>query len=410
MLRNENENYCGVVVRVTNLIKLDKLDNQKGFPCFGEMAIVDNSTNVGDLGVLFTCGTKLSEKYCYENNLNTDSSKNKDQQKKGYVSSNRIRNLKLKGNLSTCLYLPLESLSSFCDIKKLKEGDSFTHINGHEICSKYIVKQQNQGQKSEAKPKKERVVIKTFPEHDSTDNFFKNKDKYHPEDDIICTVKLHGTSVRLGHSLHKRNLSFFERVLTKIGFNIQQYEYKKIAGSRKVIKYTKNPTSGYYKEDIYNQCLDVYQHLIPKNWVIFGEIIGWAGDRPIQPKYTYQIPRGCFDFYCYRISVLNEDGYRVDLTYDQVKDWCSFNNIKVVPEIWRGKFKDFNADMFMNKRYLEEYGIGLPLDSKDLVDEGIVIMKYGIKEYFSKAKSTIFLGYESDNQDMNISNLEDENS
>src|SRR5574343_319364 len=284
MLKNENENYCGVVVRVTNLIKLDKLDNQKGFPCFGEMAIVDNSTNVGDLGVLFTCGTKLSEKYCYENNLNTDSSKNKDQQKKGYVSSNRIRNLKLKGNLSTCLYLPLESLSSFCDIKKLKEGDSFTHVNGHEICSKYFVKQQNQGQKSEPKPKKERVLIKMFPEHIDTSHFLKNLKDYNENDFVVVTEKIHSVSARFGNIKFKRNLFFFEKILKRFNFKIEEFEYRKIAGSRRVIKYLNQEESGYYKKDIWNEVLLKIQHLIPKNVLIFCEIVGWDKDKKLQKK------------------------------------------------------------------------------------------------------------------------------
>lgn len=36
------------------------------------------------------------------------------------------------------LVLPVETLSKYTDISKLKDGDQITILGGHEICKKYI--------------------------------------------------------------------------------------------------------------------------------------------------------------------------------------------------------------------------------------------------------------------------------
>jgi hypothetical protein len=42
----------------------------------------------------------------------------------------------------------------------------------------------------------ERINNKVFPEHLDSDNFWRNEYKYQPNDRIIITQKLHGTSGR----------------------------------------------------------------------------------------------------------------------------------------------------------------------------------------------------------------------
>jgi hypothetical protein len=37
--------------------------------------------------------------------------------------------------------------------------------------------------------------------------------------------------------------------------------------------------------------------LIPKNTIVYGEIIGWSGDSYIQEYYTYNVPKGNFELF-----------------------------------------------------------------------------------------------------------------
>lgn len=58
----------------------------------------------------------------------------------GYLDPEKrnIKALKLRGEKSDGLFLPLSCLASFTDIKKLQEGDTISVLNGITICEKYV--------------------------------------------------------------------------------------------------------------------------------------------------------------------------------------------------------------------------------------------------------------------------------
>lgn len=92
---------------------------------------------------------------------------------------------------------------------------------------------------------------------------------------VTATQKLHGTSGRFGHIKVRRATNFIENILKKFGIAIDEYEYDYIAGSRRVVKDAKvdKEHSGYYASDLWNKVLAEYKDRIPKNWIIYGEII-----------------------------------------------------------------------------------------------------------------------------------------
>ena len=188
--------------------------------------------------------------------------------------------------------------------------------------------------------------------------------------------------------------------------------WQTIAGSRTVVKLKDSDQSGYYSTDIWNQALDQIAHLIPKSWVIYGELIGWAGQSAIQKNYTYNLPVGQFDIYIYRIALVNEDGLSADLSFNAKKKWCHDNGLKICPEMWRGLKKDFNYADYMDKRYYDDgFTQCVPLSNKDTVDEGVVIrVDDGLTPSLYKAKSPVFLGHETKLLDENIVSIEDEQS
>lgn len=195
-IEKNEENYAAVIIKVENLIELNGLDNLRGIPVFGKHALVSKDFPIGSLAVVFTSESQLSERFCERNNLYRHNEYNEDKSKTGYLEDNRrVRAIRLRGNPSSALALEIDSLSYLGDISKLKEGDQFTHINGEEVCRKYMKKVANPrgGNKTKGKNKKfERISTKTFPEHWSTPQLLRNLDAFDPSDHVYVTQKLHG--------------------------------------------------------------------------------------------------------------------------------------------------------------------------------------------------------------------------
>lgn len=418
-LTTENTNYCATIVKIHNLIPLNGLDNLVGYPAFGNMALLSKDHHVGELGVLFTAETKLSNDFCKNNNLYRDPTLNSNVEKSSYIEqSGRVKSLKLRGHISTALFMPLSSLSYLgVNPEDFEEGDCFTHINGTEVCRKYVIEYMQKGPRNKIRgltKKFSRVDPIHFIEHLDTENFWKNKHKLNENDWIIVTAKLHGSSGRFANTIVKRKLSWKDKVAKFFGVRVQETEYDTIAGSRRVIKDIKSSDNfdHYYDHDLWNQELEKIAHLIPKNIQIFGELIGWVGDKEIQPNYTYQIEKGKTELYIYRIASLNENGYYVDFSWDQVKEFCRLNGLNHVQEIWQGRLKDFDESIYMNKKFVKDLGLlhCLPLDKSADCDEGVCIRVEGIKPFILKAKSPLFLLGETKMLDKGTIDIESQES
>lgn len=218
MLENLDENYAATIIRVKSLVKLEGLDNLRGIPLFGVQCLVGQDVNEGDLGVLFIAGTQLSEQFCKENNLFRHKEFNKDPEKVGYFEdSRRVKALKLRKHYSTAFFIPLSSLGYLGEYD-YKEGDSFTHVNGIEVCRKYHVKEsKGPGVSKPRKIKQYLVDPKLFPEHFKTHSYFRDNGSIPNSNWITVTQKLHGTSARYCNQKTQRKLSFMERWLKWFG-------------------------------------------------------------------------------------------------------------------------------------------------------------------------------------------------
>jgi len=398
----KNQNYCATIVEIKIIKPLENCDNVVATLLFGYQAIVTKDTKVGDIGVLFTTETQLSDNFCYHNNLYRHGERNANQTEKGYLEDNRrIRAIRFRGHTSNCLFMPLKSLSFLSsNISELKVGDEFDTLNGVEICKKYEVyrKQQNQAKGSQ-KRTHSRVDPKHIPEHISSSNFFKYGDVFSPEDDVVVTQKLHGTSVRVGNIPVERKLSLWERFLAKCGVGVQLTQFDYIYGSRKVIKDINNPFhKHFYSYDLWSDVgMRDFKDKLPENYVVYAEILGYTKDGGvIQKGYTYCIPMRESKVYVYRIAVVNAEGVSVDLSWDQLKDFCTQRGFSYVPEIWRGKVKDMDAMQWVDKRLFDTYRNCLSLgEDQNLVDEGVCIRRDGIIPTILKAKSPKFYEHET---------------
>lgn len=413
-----NVNYCATVVEIKNIIPLDNCDNVVATTIFGFQAIVNKDTQIGQIGIAFTAETQLSDEFCSANNLYRHAEKNADTTKAGYIEDNRrVKAVKFRGHTSSCFFVSLESLLFAAHASELLElgskiGCEFDVLNDIEICRKYVVPVRAGRGFSPAPKAYTRVDSKHMPEHIDSDNYHKWHDTIPDRTEIIVTQKLHGTSIRVGHTIVKRKLNLLEKIAVKFGVNIALTEHDYVYGSRKVIKDSNNPAQNhYYGSDIWTKEGDKLKGLLPQNFIVYGELVGWTGDAPIQKGYTYEAAKGVAELYVYRIALINHDGFLVDMSWDQVKEFCTQIGLKHVPELWRGLKSSFDVSLWMDSEYSNQgFKHAVALSDANTVDEGVCVRIDGLQPRILKAKCAKFFEHETKMLDTGESDLESEQS
>ena len=109
--------YAAYVTRIKNLRKHTNADRLLCGECFGNTVIVGLDTKPEELGVYFPVDGKLGTEYAVKNDL----LRRKDENGKpagGYLDPEKrnIKALKLRGEKSDGLFMPLSSLNGFTQI------------------------------------------------------------------------------------------------------------------------------------------------------------------------------------------------------------------------------------------------------------------------------------------------------
>ena len=384
-----SENYAARIVKVHTLIDLPGLDNLQGLPTDGFTALVPKSTEIGSTLAVFPAGSALSEAFAAEHDLFRRSEKNKTPGAVGYLDDNgKVKALKLRGQISSALALPIDG----------PEGTLFDTIDGVVVSQKWV----NPNAKSPQVPGQKKVRVSfDLPEHFDTASWFRNKHLISDDTYVTVTQKLHGTSLRVGRLPLETPLKWWERLLGRT----PKKAFVPVIGSRRTVKFAGEPREGaehFYGEgnDIWSKAGLPIAEVIPDGVMVYAEIIGYVGDTPIQPGYTYMHSPGEFSTYVYRVVV---GGF--DLSWDALKQFCESRGLKYVPELWRGLHRDFDVDRWMDTTY---GGNAVPLDPKSPCDEGVTIRAEGITPLVLKAKSGLFLIHEGHEADAGRADIEEE--
>jgi hypothetical protein len=434
-VKENSKNYACSVVEIKNLFDIDGADNIKRTVVNGNSVVVPKTTQIGSKMLYFVSGTKLSADYCKNNNLYDKEELNVDTSKRGFISSrqSRVKAIKLRGIISDGMLMPLQSLFYFLnDVSWLKVGDEFTDINNIHICEKYIVPVKNNidsGKKGKKSVKISRLVDNQFYLHNDTDNLRKNIHKISPDDVVGIHYKKHGTSIVIGNVQVKRPLSWLEKLAKKVGVKVEENTYDIVYSSRKVIKngyLNPNSGEGFYGEDIWGVVAKEIGHLIPKNWTLYGEVLGYLeSGSGIQGKYDYGCNIGEHKFYVYKISVVNTDGNVIFLTDKQIQEWCDKVGLLYSDTfIYYGKAKDLYPDLngylvgedltdwrnSMISRIEKDYNEkDCYMCANKVPEEGVIIRVERLDQYEAyKLKSKRFLLMESEEQEKEVINIEDE--
>ena len=372
--------YNAYITRIKNLHKHPNADRLQIGECFGNAVIVSMEYENNQLGVYFPSDGQLSVEFAEANNL----LRKKDAEGNnvgGYMDPDKrnVTAIKLRGEKSDGLFLPLKSLESFGDITILREGDRIDNFNGHEICCKYIPRRNvrsghvSDGNKTRKhKYKNKAPVAPLFKEHADTEQLAYNLGAFKPGDEIEITLKMHGTSQRTGYlpvfKGYKKTL--LDKILRREGKPIYDWGY--VSGTRRTV--LENFEGGYYGSNEFREAHSkFFEGKLNKGEEIFYEVVGFTtngtpimtsgdnkklNDKEFVKQYgqttvfSYGCEPECYaghstnwapdkvwpqsDIYVYRMTMTNEDGFTVEYTPDFMRYRCEQMGVKTVPVLWRG--------------------------------------------------------------------------
>lgn len=367
--------YKAYVTTIKNVRKHPNADRLQLGECFGNTVCVNLDYTEGQIGVYFPTDGQLSVEFAEANNLlrKKDADGNNIG---GYMDPDKrnVTTIRLRGEKSDGLFLPLTCLESFGDISTLKVGDVIDVFNGHEICKKYIPRSNRRNNNGNGnKTRKKKVdVAPLFAEHADTEQLAYNLSAFKPGDEIEITLKMHGTSQRTAYlpvfKGYKRTL--LDKILRREGTPVYDWGY--VSGTRRTV--LENYDGGYYgSNEFREQHSKFFEGKLWKGEEVFYEVVGFThtgtpimatadnkkiNDKEFVKQYgkTTTFSYGCApdgwndknggynlgrcepqsDIYVYRMTMTNEDGNVIEYTPDFMRYRCEQMGVKTVPVMWKG--------------------------------------------------------------------------
>lgn len=395
--------YNAYITRIKNLHKHPNADRLQIGECFGNAVIVSMEYEDNQIGIYFPSDGQLSVEFAEANNLLRKKDENGNNIG-GYMDPDKrnVTAIKLRGEKSDGLFLPLKSLESFGDIATLSEGDRIDNFNGHEICCKYIPRRNvRHGHYSDGnKTRKKKVpVAPLFSEHADTEQLAYNLGAFKVGDEIEITLKMHGTSQRTGYlpvfKGYKRTL--WDKITRKEGKPIYDWGY--VSGTRRTV--LENFEGGYYGSNEFREAHSkFFEGKLNKNETVYYEVVGFThtgapimasgdnkklndkdfvkqygqttvfsyGCEPTGKKMVYgnddsgafsietEVPQS--DIYVYRMTMTNEDGFVVEYTPDFMRYRCEQMGVKCVPVFGKAIISSDRLHLTAPDGYDHDYLIG----------------------------------------------------
>ena len=391
--------YCGYVTNLMNVREHGNADNLVLATCFeNTVCVAKDKYFEGQLGVYFPVDGQLSMEFCEKNGLLAVYDEFGKNISGGYLDASKrnIRAIKLRGEQSDGLFLPIECLAyTGVDLKTLTPGTPITVVNDHDICKKYIPHKKN-GKPSRVpagQKLKKKNSTPTFFEHKDTEQLVYHLNEFKPGDYIEITRKLHGTSGRTafvptfngGYTTNNPFHKFIAKILpAKKAQKFAEkhctpvFDYGTVTGTRRTILDTFD--GGFYgSNEFRKQYHDFFEGKLWKGETVYYEIVGFTHDgtpimstcsneklkdKAFMKQYgkTTTFAYGCApfpekmvlsetaenchpakpqnDIYVYRMTMTNEDGQVVEYTPDFMRYRCMYMGVKTVPVEWAGFIPD----------------------------------------------------------------------
>lgn len=431
----EYSNYAAVVCSLKYLTPIEGMTKIQIAKILGEQIVVSADQKIGDLGIFFPSGSVINGEFLSKNNLYRHNYLNADPTKAGFFEdSGRVKALKLiKGTvISTGFWIPIESISYLINPAELSENDQFNYVNEKLICEKYISEAALKALRSAQKTGNDRLARKfsrlipnQFALHLDTSKLSLNLGVFELDSVIAITDKWHGTNATFAHVLVKKELNWREKLAKLFGVPVTESEYGYIAGSRRCVKsvdINEAEQSHFYAENVWETVLEEIKHKIDFGYTLYGEIVGFTpSGAPIQKNYDYSCLPKAHKFVVFRITYTTQYGNVIELSWQQIKDYCDKHDLDYVPEFFFGTVRQFLSGVEYDEREWREVFLKKVQTSFNMEQdcvycrntvpaEGVVVRLDGKQSFAAyKCKSKKFLLHESEESDTNNSSIEDEN-
>jgi hypothetical protein len=408
MLTTSSDGNNAVVVALENVRKHPNADRVQLATVVGDQVVVGLGAKDGDVMVYFSSNLVLSPGYLSANNLYSNPEMNVDETKKGYFGkSGRVRAQRFRGEMSHGFVAGLETLVicgaiNFYDELELQPGEEFTHINGMQICEKYIVPVKSHGTIGSGK-KVKKPVSDMFWKHWDTKHLLREKNRI-PNGIVYIEEKIHGTSARTANVLFKSQRPWWKFWAPKV-----TEEWRVVSGTRRVdnIAHHASGARGEIEKKI-------APHL-RKGEQAYYEIFGHdTTGKEIQSGFSYGCSGGKYRVILYRVTITTPDGYCVDLPREAVYRRADELGLERPPLLGVGHYiNDCIVDLFDSETwFLEDFkqlAEGKSTLDANTIREGIVVWFMTDEGNWSclKLKSEEFLLKEDKQREKGIGDIED---
>lgn len=363
------DEYCASVVKIGELFPIEGKDRIVKTLVNGlSIVIGKNDFQTGDVAVYCANETVIHELFLHLNNMYDDKELNIDKEQRGYVNKHgRIRCIKLGGvpsygilltpkSIATFLNLPVDVVNDFLD---KHVGEDFDEINGERFVHVYVPpvkenKHVSKGDKRNAKLKRFKLLIDNgnFRFHYDTKNLNKEIDQFNPEDEVDISVKVHGTSACFSNILTYIPTNWVKRIWRKYILHKSEYDkdYNLIYSSRTVIKNEfinpKQKKGGYYGDDVWGYWAKRLDGLIPKDYCVYGEIVGFTPNGSvIQKGYDYGCSGGQSKLMVYRLTINGKEQEISEVIKFGEYLKKSVDDIMLYPILYHGTLKNLYPDL-----------------------------------------------------------------
>lgn len=392
--------YCAYITTIKELRKHSNADRLQCATIFGNNVIVDLSYKEGQKVIYFPVDGQLGKEFAEENKLVRVKDENGNNIG-GYLDPDKrnITALKLRGEKSDGLVLPIEVLAKYTDVSKLSDGEQITMLNGYEICKKYIPRsnQPRRNYSGASKTRKntkhqaEKVTYPFFVEHIDTAQLAFNEKAFKPGDTCYITLKMHGTSARTMNAVEvttKKRNKFLKKVFNLSDKITRQYNF--VSGTRRTTLRDFGDGGWYGSNAFREKYHNFFKTRLPKGAEIFYEIVGWVNpnttvmgrcsnklikDKEFSKQYgdetifSYGCDVGENECYVYRMTLTNEDGFVVEIPWEQVQIECEKMGVKCVPTFEKFIFTTWDDLMARVEKFYD----GADPIGKTHIREGVVV-------------------------------------
>lgn len=339
----------------------------------GYQVVVGMNVENDDLGIYFPEGLQLSEEFAEANNLIRRKCPETGQNVGGFFEEHRrVRCQKFRGVQSEGFWIPVSALAYIegADTVDLSEGVRLEECLGRPICNKYITPATQRARGTNRSNSRRETTM--FKAHFDTDQLRMNLHAIREGDLVVVTLKMHGTSQRVGRVLDyvEPKLTWFQRLLNRWSITIfgnpfywPKQEWTYLTGSRNVILRSRSD-SGYHDPDFREKASQRFYGKLHKGETVYFEVAGYEKlGVPIMGRhlaegevkkqygreitYHYGCPSGGHVVAVYRITHTNEDGVVIELPWSQVKARCQDLGVPHVPEMKRPFHYCGDHDKFM---------------------------------------------------------------